>query len=97
MAKHTKEPWEYGIPCDAVVSTNPEESRGEDEYYGGAVVAESIMAKDRPLIKAAPRLLHLLGWAIEWLGLYVEPDNPNNHPEWQDNWDEAQRLLKELR
>ena len=59
--KHTPGPWEDSPNAsDAIISKNPDamaDAGMEVKYYGGAVVAESITPRNKPLLKAAPDLL----------------------------------------
>ena len=74
--QHTPGPWiDSSRASDAIISRDQDavkEWLGDGEgyvqdalnYYGGAVVCESVQAKDKPLIKAAPALY---AWAKLWL------------------------------
>lgn len=58
--EHTPGPWRAGETGGAVVADHQisEVSGSEDvEYYGGHLVAESIAARNVPVIAAAPDLL----------------------------------------
>lgn len=63
MNKHTPGPWRFGKNGDDVVADT---SGGHNEdpaslrYYGGHLIAESICARNRTLIAAAPKLLEAL-------------------------------------
>ena len=67
--EHTPGPWiDSPNASDAIISTNPDamaDAGMEVKYYGGAVIAESISAQNKPLLKAAPDLLATCEF---WLG-----------------------------
>jgi len=59
--EHTPRPW-IDSPNEpgAIISTDPDamaDAGMEVKYYGGAVIAESIAPRNKPLLKAAPDLL----------------------------------------
>ncbi len=80
---HTPGPWHEGTNDGAVVSDNPttrwdleackdhpemDKARlSEVDYYGGYIIAESILPEDRPLIAAAPDLLAAVMGAVDFL------------------------------
>lgn len=59
---HTKGPWENGNVGDAIISKHPNAIAGPSytkdvlDYYGGAVICESVNSEDKPIIKAAPEM-----------------------------------------
>ena len=59
MSAHTKGPWRAGRNGSVVADEPVLEMNGSDavEYYGGHLIAESIAAKNVPIIVAAPALL----------------------------------------
>lgn len=61
LATATARPWRQGKASDAVVSDDASGRPRDDEqalaYYGGGLVAESILGRDRALIAQAPELL----------------------------------------
>lgn len=60
---HTPGPWQPGRPCDTVVATMPAGHGTHEEtvrHYGGHLVAESIAARNVPIIAAAPTLMRRL-------------------------------------
>lgn len=69
---HTKGPWENGNVGDAIISKHPDAIAGASytkdvlDYYGGAVICESVNSEDKPIIKAAPEMYEALK---EWLAL----------------------------
>ncbi len=59
----TPGPWRLGRQSDAVVADTPaghSEDAAHVAYYGGHLVAESILPNNRALIAAAPELLEAL-------------------------------------
>ena len=79
MRQHTPGPWRMGKDFGAVVSEtspNPERlsSRDGEELaaYGGYVIAESIVPKNRPLIAMAPELLAACEDAHQLLSVCLE-------------------------
>lgn len=67
MAKHFPAPWVDGNPSDAIVTkTMPEGYNNTTliEEYGGYLIAETVSPCNKPLIKAAPRMLALLEKAL---------------------------------
>ena len=58
---HTPGPWiDSPNASDAIISTDPDamaDAGIEVEYYGGAVICESVARQNKPLIKAAPEML----------------------------------------
>jgi hypothetical protein len=73
-----KQPWRQGLIPDAIVTDEPSDYVGtghaDIDYYGGYLVCESVEAKHRPLIIAAPQLLEALK-AVEWV--QVLSDRPS--------------------
>lgn len=67
LAAATPGPWGPGVPCDSIVSQNPEvlaiyqDPADHARYYGGACIAESMRESDRDLVMNAPAdIAHLL-------------------------------------
>lgn len=56
---HTPGPWRVGRPGSVVADHPVPEMDGSDavDYYGGHLIAESVTAKNAPLLAAAPELL----------------------------------------
>lgn len=78
MPKHTPGPWIRGKTGDSIVAPDsPSVSMGFstpeelEEYYGGALIAESILPHNQPIITAAPEMYEALRpfaaltWAME--------------------------------
>ena len=75
--EHTPGPWiDSPNASDAIISTDQDVIQAEidhggpftqetQDYYGGFVICESVYAKNKPLIKAAPEMYEVLKF---WLG-----------------------------
>jgi hypothetical protein len=48
-------------------------------YYGGAVICESVQAKDKPLIKAAPEMYEVLNALFSWMVEGWPEEWPDEH------------------
>jgi len=78
--KHTPGPWvDSPNASDAVISTDADAiqewlscpdpngiTQAALDHYGGAVVCESVQAKDKPLIKAAPDMYAVCKAFVRW-------------------------------
>ena len=79
---HTPGPWKHSKSTGAIISdTRPTDADlfGRDgadclDYYGGYVVAESVLPHDQSLIAAAPDLLAACKAALRWMGLCTIDD-----------------------
>lgn len=69
-AKHTPGPWRVGRRGSVVADVAVPEMNGSDavDYYGGHMVAESVVDKNAPVIAAAPELLQLVQELIDMEG-----------------------------
>ena len=78
--EHTPGPWiDSPNASDAIISTNPDamaDAGMEVEYYGGAVICESVARQNKPLIKAAPEMLTALEAVVKADQRFPDMDIP---------------------
>lgn len=92
---HTPGPWRDGNVSDCIVSDAPIASVPVDadtiRDYGGYPIAESIAPENKPLIKAAPKLLAAALAAFPWLHHLPSCDwmPPDDEPDSSDGVDSA--------
>jgi hypothetical protein len=99
---HTEGPWRISDnPYGAIVSDHPTGRIGEEGYttdeglyfpgdvdaYGGYVICESVLARNKPLIAAAPELFDSLRFVEAWIAgdplpcLHKDYHRPGDCPE----------------
>jgi hypothetical protein len=90
--KHNPGPWRVGRNGSCVVADTPvPEMGGSDavDYYGGHMIAESVVPRNAPPLAAAPELLAALQGehqAIDWLMARLVELDPKFFPSQSPVW-----------